>query len=70
MVPGAVHVAGTSATVSGRVIAVYDAAGDQCYPSIKYANGSSVISIDDLTAAETFTIIYAKRIAATDGALA
>ena len=61
---------GTSATVSGRVIAVYDAAGDQCYPSIKYANGSSVISIDDLATAETFTIIYAKRIAATDGALA
>jgi hypothetical protein len=60
----------TTAQVPGRVIAVYDAAGDQCYPSIKYANGSSVISIDDLTAAETFTIIYAKRIAATDGALA
>lgn len=59
-----------TAQVPGRVIAVYDAAGDQCYPSIKYANGSSVISIDDLADPETFTIIYAKRINAADGALA
>ena len=71
MLEATFQIGGTqTAQVSGRVIAVYDAAGDQCYPSIKYANGSSVISIDDLAAAETFTIIYAKRIAVTDGALA
>jgi hypothetical protein len=57
----------TVAAVPGRVIAVYDAAGDQCYPSIKYAAGESQLTSDG--AVETFTVIYAKRIGKTNGDL-
>ena len=55
----------TSAVVTGRVIAVYaktttahSNAGDQVYPEINYASGISTISASDLSATETFTIVY------------
>lgn len=57
----------TPANVPGRVIAVYDANGAQCYPTISYAAGVSTLStsIDDTE----YTVIYAKRIGQANGAL-
>ena len=47
-------------TITGRVIAVYDANMNQVYPDINYnkSNGVSTITISGLTAAEVFTVIY------------
>lgn len=47
-------------TITGRVIAVYDASMNQVYPDINYAKstGVSTITISGLTAAEVFTVIY------------
>lgn len=60
---------GTTATVSGRVIAVYDETNEQCYPTIAYANGVSTISVDVDTLID-LTVLYAKRINADNGTLA
>jgi hypothetical protein len=56
-----------SASVPGRVIAVYDNLGDQVYPTIKYASGVSTLSADAPSA--EYTIIYAKRIGQDNGSL-
>lgn len=53
-----------NATVSGRVIAVYDAQNEQCYPSIKYANGVSTIGLDEADVAKAeYTVVYAAALA-------
>lgn len=51
----------TTATVPGRVVAVYDNADEQCYPYIKYTAGNPGTSLlsADLTGTETFTVVYA-----------
>jgi Flp pilus assembly pilin Flp len=56
-----------SGTVSGRVVAVYDSLGEQCYPTITYAAGVSTIYADAV--ASGYTVIYAKRIGQKNGAL-
>lgn len=48
----------TTATVSGRIIAVYDSNGAQVYPDITYANNVSTLSADDISTTETFTVVY------------
>jgi hypothetical protein len=57
------------AIVPGRVIAVYDASDEQVYPTIKYVEGNSTLSIADGIPCATYTIIYAKRIGQTSGQL-
>lgn len=57
----------TEGTVSGRVIAVYDADNEQVYPTIKFADGVSKLTAD--AAVATYTVIYAKRIGQVNGVL-
>lgn len=52
------------ATVTGRVIAIYDGEGEQCYPSIKYAAGVSTIGLDEPgIAVSAYTVVYAAALA-------
>ena len=55
----------TSGTVEGRVIAVFDSTGAQCYPTITYVAGTNILNgTSTLTAAtkdnavENFTVIH------------
>lgn len=48
----------TTASVPGRVIAVYDSTNAQCYPEINYASNASTLSASDLESTEIFTVVY------------
>lgn len=52
-----------TATVSGRIVIVYDSVGNIIYPNISYSNGNTIITADfGEVKAETWTVIVAKAI--------
>lgn len=49
----------TSATITGRVIAVYDATGEQCYPTISYNAANDESTLFAATEATSgYTVVY------------
>ena len=52
----------TSAIITGRVIAVFDATGAQCYPTITYNAGVSTLTAITSGGVENFTVVYSKVI--------
>lgn len=52
----------TSAIITGRVIAVFDATDTQCYPTITYNAGVSTLTAITSGGVENFTVVYSKVI--------